>query len=42
MLRREECHFGQGYLLGKPQSPDELRIALDTGHMSLSNRAPVA
>jgi len=40
MLRRNECHIGQGYLLGRPQAPEDLKIALDTGHISLSNRLP--
>lgn len=42
MLRRNECHIGQGYLLGRPQRPEDLKLALDTGHISLSNRTPLS
>ena len=41
VLRQHKCSVGQGYLLGKPQPPDDLEILLQTGHISLSNRQAV-
>ena len=41
LLRQHQCSVGQGYLLGKPQSPSELEILLQAGHILLSNREPV-
>ena len=41
LLRQNECSVGQGYLLGKPQRPNDLEILLQAGHISLSNRQPV-
>jgi diguanylate cyclase (GGDEF)-like protein len=41
-LRSYGCHLGQGFLLGTPQAPEDLKFDLETGHISLSNRVPVA